>query len=76
MDKITTEVELAELGGKITTEAELREFFQKVISKYVTGDNLYEIMKAFEKKAEESTGMKKTVNRSIANGFKMALGKV
>ncbi len=75
MDK-TTEVDLAELGGKITNEAELGEFFQKVIGKYSTGDDLYEIMRSFEKKAEESTGMKKIVNRSIANGFKMALGKV
>ena len=75
MDKMT-EVELAELGGKITNETELGEFFQKVIRENLTGDNLYEAMKGFEKKAEESTGIKKIVNRAIANGFKMALGKI
>jgi len=61
---------------KITTEKELGEFFQKAMRENLTGDNLYEAMEAFEKKAAESTGVRKIVNQSIANGFKMALGKI
>jgi len=61
---------------KITTEKELGEFFQKAMRENLTGDNLYEAMKGFEKTAAESTGVKQIVNRAIANGFRMALGKI
>lgn len=60
----------------ISTKEQLQDYLQKMLREGCTGDDMPKLLKAFEKRAEETEGIRKEVNEALVDGFKRALGKV
>lgn len=61
---------------KISTKQEMQDYIQKLLRENCTGNDIPKLLKMFEKRAEESTGVRKIANEALADGFRKVLGKV